>query len=440
MTESVATGVSNQSRRVVLASFVGTTIEYYDFFIYGLAAALVFRTQFFPEFSDLSGTLAAMGTFAVGFIARPIGGVVMGHFGDRVGRKTMLVIALMTMGVSTTLVGLLPTYESIGIWAPILLVTLRLIQGLGVGGEWAGAVLMAVENAPANKRAFYGSFPQLGLPAGVFLSQLVFLLLTSAMSPTAFAAWGWRIAFLMSAILIAVGLVIRLRLEESSEFERARSSEEIVKTPLLEVFRSYRAQIIVGSLGSVAAGAFGYLISLFLVQYSVSEMHTSTTTMLWVLTGVSALWVFMTLLGGYFADRVGRRPTFILGAVLAVVWAFPLFALVDTGIVAMIFIGLAGLALANSLMSGPLPALVTGMFPVSCRYSGSVVCYTFGSILGGGITPIVATALFGRYGSSVAISLLIIVIALVSAVPIVVARSKVFRQDGERVTDFVSPE
>jgi metabolite-proton symporter len=421
---------SRKAGTVALASYIGTTIEWYDFFIYGVAATLVFRSQFFPAFSDLAGTLAALGTFAVGFIARPIGGVVMGHFGDRVGRKSMLVVSLMLMGVATTVIGLIPTYDTIGVWAPILLIVLRLIQGLGVGGEWAGAVLMAVENAPPRRRSLYGCFPQLGLPSGILLSQLVFLVLTAVMPPGTFLAWGWRIAFLTSAALIVVGLVIRLRIEESDDFARVRESGQVERLPVVEVFRRSPLQLLVGSLASIAAPAIGYLVSVYMVSYGTAQLGLSTTTMLWILVGVSVGWIVMMLAAGLAGDRYGRKPTFVAGAVIAVVWAYPLFALVDTGSVPLVVLSLVVITAANSIMAGPQPVLITEMFPIRLRYSGSSISYMIGSVVGGGIAPLLATALFAEYGTSVAVSTLMAVLALVSLLAILPAGHRVL-QAGE---------
>ncbi|WP_432145953.1 MFS transporter [Streptomyces sp. bgisy084] len=410
---------------VAVASYIGTTIEWYDFFIYGVAATLVFRGQFFPGFSDLAGTLAAMGTFAVGFIARPIGGVVMGHFGDRIGRKSMLVISLLMMGGATTLIGLIPTYDSIGIWAPILLIVLRLVQGAGVGGEWAGAVLMAVENAPAKRRSLYGCFPQLGLPSGILLSQLAFLLLTGVLSPKDFGAWGWRLAFLTSAVLIVVGLLIRLRIEESSEFTKVREAGQIEKLPVVEVFRRSPLQILIGSLASIAAPAIGYLVSVYMVSYGTATLKLPISTMLWILVGVSVVWLLMVLAAGLAGDRFGRKATFAVGAAVGVVWAFPLFWLVDTRSIALIVVALLGITAANSIMAGPQPALITQMFPVRLRYSGSTISYTIASILGGGITPLLATALFAKFGSSTAVSVLVAVVCLISLAAVLCANRRI---------------
>ncbi|MBP2326965.1 MFS family permease [Kibdelosporangium banguiense] len=428
-----------KARTVALASYIGTTIEWYDFFIYGVAATLVFRTQFFPAFSEFGGTLAALATFAVGFIARPIGGIVMGHFGDRVGRKSMLVVSLLIMGVATTLIGLIPTYAAIGVWAPILLVVLRLAQGAGVGGEWAGAVLMAIENAPPKRRSLYGCFPQLGLPSGILLSQLVFLLLTEFLPAGAFATWGWRIAFLLSAVLIIVGLVIRLRIEESADFERVRATGQVEKLPLIQAFRQSPLQLLVGSVASIAAPALGYLVSVYMVSYGTAQLKLPTSTMLWIIIGVSVFWIVLMLAAGIAGDRFGRKRTFVVGAVLAVVWAFPMFALVDTRSVPLIFLALVVITAANAIMAGPQPALISEMFPIRLRYSGASLCYTIGSVVGGGLTPLLATALFAEYGTTMAVSTLIAGISLLSLAAILPAGRRILYAEERRPEPVVVP-
>ncbi|MBL1098388.1 MFS transporter [Streptomyces coffeae] len=421
--------IRRKAGRVALASYIGTTIEWYDFFIYGIAATLVFPTQFFPGLSGFGGTLASLGTFAVGFVARPLGGVIMGHFGDRVGRKSMLVVSLLIMGLATTLIGLVPTYASIGIWAPILLIVFRLAQGAGVGGEWAGAVLMSVENAPPKRRSLYGCFPQLGLPTGILLSQLAFLILTSAMSPESFVTWGWRIAFLASAVLIIVGLVIRLSIEESAEFQRVRDAGEIARMPVVEVFRHTPLQLLVGGLASIAGPALGYLVSVYMVQYGTTQLKLPTTTMLTILVGVSVAWILMMLAAGLSGDIFGRKATFLTGTVLAVLWAFPLFALVNTGSVPLIVVALLVITAANAIMAGPQPALITEMFPIRLRYSGATICYTVGSIVGGGVTPLLATAWFAKFGTSHAVSLLIAGVAVISMLAILPAKHRLLRAE-----------
>ncbi len=433
-TASAGPSARHSPGRVAFASFIGTTIEWYDFFIYGIAATLVFRTEFFPGFSELGGTLAALSTFAVGFVARPVGGVVMGHFGDRVGRKSMLVVSLLTMGLATTLIGVLPTYDSIGIWAPVLLVVLRLAQGVGVGGEWGGAVLMSIEHAPRHRRSLYGCLPQLGLPTGIFVSQLVFLLMSSSMSPESFVSWGWRIPFLISAVLIIVGLAIRLTIEESIDFQRVRQIGAIAKTPLVDVFQTSWRQLTVGGLASIASPAIGYFWSVSMIAYGTSTLQLSTTTMLYIVVGLSVPQIAMLLLAGAAGDRFDRKPTFVVGAALAVVWAFPMFALIDTAQVLWVVVGLVPIIAANAIMAGAQPALLTEMFPTQLRYSGASICYQFGSIVGGGIVPLLTTALLARFGTSSAVALLIAGVSVVSLAAILPA-SRAFLRAGARADE-----
>jgi MFS family permease len=274
------------ARKVAAATFIGTTIEWYDFFIYGAAAALVFGPQFFPTFSPVAGVLAAFGAFAAGFVARPLGGLLFGHFGDRLGRKRTLVASLLLMGLGTFAIALLPTYEQIGVAAPLLLVALRVMQGLGVGGEWGGAVLMAIEHAPASRRAFYSSFPQMGIPSGTILSNLVFLVVGVLLSPQQFAAWGWRVPFLLSALLVVIALVIRVRLEESPEFQAAKGRGDVRRLPALDVLRTSPIAVLCGMGVSLAPSAVGYLFSVYLLSYGTTEIGLSRQTMLLLITGL----------------------------------------------------------------------------------------------------------------------------------------------------------
>ncbi|MDQ1105634.1 MFS transporter [Nocardioides zeae] len=389
-----------QRRRVAAASLIGTTIEWYDYFIFGSAAALVFGPLFFPQADPLTGTLAAFATFAVGFIARPIGGIVMGHFGDRVGRKSMLVTSMMLMGVATVLIGLLPTYETIGIAAPILLVVLRLVQGFGVGGEWGGAVLMSVEYAPPRRRAIFGSLPQMGLPAGVILANVAFIVAVQRLAPGEFAAWGWRVPFLLSAVLIVVGLVLRLKVQESPEFAALREDKEVLRSPLVQVFRSHKSDLLLASAASIAAPALGYLILVYMLSYGVGVIGHSSQTVLWLIVVASLAWLVAIGISAVVAERVGRKRVFLAGALLVSVWAFPFFRLVDSGEVVSMGVALSVAAVAVATMAGPQAALVADLFPASVRYSGSSLAYQVGSVLGGAFAPTIATSLFAAYAAS----------------------------------------
>src|SRR6185503_16280555 len=320
----------NSIRRVVLASFIGTTIEWYDFFLYGTAAALVFNRLFFPNVDAFTGTLSAFGTFAVGFIARPFGGLIFGHFGDRLGRKSMLVTSLLIMGVATFVIGLLPTYGTIGVLAPILLGAMRFAQGIGVGGEWGGAVLMAVEHSSGAKRGFHGSWPQMGVPAGLLLSTIVFSICLSAFTEAQFLAWGWRLPFLLSVVLIGVGLFIRLRILETPAFLHQKQHGETLQPPITTLLRTYPRNVLLGMGMRFAENGTFYVLTVFVLSYGESYLKMPRSTML---TGVilsSFIGLFATPAFGALSDRVGRRPVYLGGALFTMFFAFPFFWLLGT--------------------------------------------------------------------------------------------------------------
>jgi MFS family permease len=406
---------ARRSRRVALAGLVGTTIEWYDFFIYGTAAALVFGRAFFPGASPAAGTLAALSTFAVGMVARPVGGALMGHFGDRIGRRSMLVLSLLIMGTGTVLIGLLPTYSAIGVAAPVLLVVLRFAQGLGVGGEWGGATLLALEHAAPSRRTLHSSLPQIGLPLGIVLGSLVFLLVRLGIDGPAFTAWGWRIPFLVSAVLVAFGLVLRLKLAESPEFSRLRDRREVRRAPIADVFRAPRTWIPAAGV-NIVASALGNVLLVFTLGYVAAEKLVSASVM-FVVTIVSALvWAAAIPLGALLAQRVGRRQVVASAAVLLTLWAFPYFWLLDTGSTAGTLIACAVAGIGIGLASGPYGAFISEAFPAAIRYSGASVAYGIGSVLGGAIAPIVATLLYTATGAATAVSLYLVVSGLVSLV------------------------
>lgn len=409
-------------RRVAVSSIIGTTIEWYDYFIYGSAAVLVFAPQFFPSIDPVAGLLASFATFAVGFVARPIGGIVMGHFGDRIGRKSMLILSMMLMGFSTMAIGLLPNYQTIGVFAPVMLVVLRLVQGFGVGGEWGGAVLMTVEHAPPRRRTFYGSLPQMGLPIGIILSNLIFIVVLNMISADAFQAWGWRIPFLLSAALIAVGFVIRLRVTESPSFARLRQDRAVRRAPLKEVLRGHSGALMQGTLASIAAPALGYLVLVYMLAYGTSVLGLAQQTMLWLIIGGAAVWTVVIGVSAQLADRVGQRAIFTFGAVLVVVSAFPFYWLVDTGEPALILVAFTIATTAIGAMAGPQAALVAGLFPAGIRYSGASTAYQIGSVLGGALAPLIATALYAATGSSMPIALYMMGLGLISVIAILTLR------------------
>lgn len=410
-------------RKVLVASLVGTAIEWYDFFIYGAAAALVFGPQFFPSEDPLAGTLAAFATFAVGFIARPIGGVVMGHFGDRVGRRQMLLLSMLMMGGATVAIGLLPNHAAIGVWAPILLVTLRFIQGLGVGGEWGGAVLMAVEYSPKNKRALYGAFPQMGLPIGIIAANVIFIIVANMMNPEMFTSWGWRIPFLLSGVLIGVALFIRFSIEESPVFEAARADKSVARNPLGTLFREHFRTVILAGAISIASPAIGYIYSVYLLSYGTTQLELTRNTMLVIIIIGALVHLITVYLGAILADRFTQKKVFIAGAALVCLWAFPFFKLVDTASPLMILAAVAVILLAQSLMAGPQAALIAELFPTEVRYSGASVSYQIGSILGGGFMPMIAIGLYATFGSSTPISVYLLGLGIVSLAGILALRT-----------------
>jgi len=388
-------------RQVVLASFIGTTIEWYDFFLYGTAAALVFNKLFFPNVDSLTGTLSAYGTFAIGFVARPLGGAVFGHYGDKVGRKAMLVWSLLLMGVATALIGLLPTYATLGVWAAVLLTMVRFVQGIGVGGEWGGAVLMAVEHSSRGRRGFHGSWPQMGVPAGLLLSTGVFALFSTVLSEQQFLAWGWRIPFLLSTVLIGVGLFIRLRIIESPAFSKLKETGSEVRFPLRDLLREHPRNLLVGMGMRFAQNVLFYLYSVFVLSYGQTVLHQSKNTMLAGVAIASVIGLFTTPLFGALSDRVGRRPVYLAGAILSLLYCFPFFWLVGQGSVLMVWLAIVlGMNVGHDMMYGVQAAYFSELFGTHVRYSGASLVYQLTSVFSGGLAPFIATWLLARHGPS----------------------------------------
>jgi MFS transporter, MHS family, shikimate and dehydroshikimate transport protein len=409
-------------KSVVAASFIGTTIEWYDFFLYGTAAALVFDKLFFPNAEPLVGTLLAFSTYAVGFAARPLGGIVFGHFGDRVGRKSMLVISLLIMGIATFLIGCMPTYSTLGVFAPILLVILRFAQGIGVGGEWGGAVLMSTEYAPKERRGFFGSWPQMGVPAGLLLSTLVFKLVEGSMSESAFMSWGWRVPFLASAILVIVGLVIRLKLAESPAFERVKESKTEAKKPIVDVVRKYPRDVLTAMGMRVAENGAFYVLTVFTLAYGEDELGLEKDTMLNGVIIAAAIGLITVPLWGALSDRIGRKPLYLAGAVITTLWAFPLFGLMDTKSPVLIALAIVvGVNLGHDLMYGPQGAYFSELFGTRVRYSGASLGYQLASVFAGGVAPRIATALLAAGGSSL-VALYVVGMGLITVVATLLAR------------------
>ncbi|MGW0190235.1 MFS transporter [Streptomyces sp. NPDC003362] len=419
--EQAVTGATPQGmRRIATASFIGTAIEFYDYYIYGTASALVLNEVFFPELSETAGTLATLSTFAVGFAARPLGAAVFGHFGDRVGRKAVLVVSLLMMGLSSGLIGLLPGYGTLGIAAPVLLVLLRVVQGLGLGGEWGGAALLAVEHAPKGKRGLYAAAPQMGSPVGYFAATLTFLLMSSLLSEDAFESWGWRVPFLLSFVLVAVGLVIRLKIAESPAFAKVREREEESKAPLVEAFRRHPREMLLGAGMITVVYVMFYTAATYCMTYSTDTLGIPKNTMLALTLVAVAVLGLSTFFVARWSDVIGRRKLIIGGAAFGVVWGAVLFPLLDTGNHVLIAVALSGALLCMGIIYGPAGAYMPELFSTRMRYSGAGFSYNLGGVLGGAAAPLIVTALAenhspaagGWFMSAMALLSLVCVLAL----------------------------
>ena len=402
---------------MALASLVGTTVEWYDFFVYGTAAALVFGQLFFPGYGAAVGTLAALATFGVGFVARPVGGALFGHFGDRVGRKATLVTTLVLMGASTLAIGLLPTYAHVGFWAPLALVALRLVQGLAVGGEWGGAVVMATEHAPAHRRGFYGSWPQMGVPLGLVLATSIFAGFTRWMDAAACASWGWRIPFLFSAVLIVVGLVVRVKVAESPRFTELVREENRASAPVLEILRyaKVRTLLVVGSQTAVNVGF--YVITVYALSYATGSVGISrTTTLLALIVGALADLAVLPLFAA-LSDRVGRRPVLLAGCAFLGLFAYPFFAAINSGSGVLLTLAVViMMVLGHAPCYAVASSFIAESYDTNSRYSGSSIAYHLAGATSSGPTPIIAGALVAAYGG---VAPVVIMMAVAAAVAIV---------------------
>jgi metabolite-proton symporter len=409
------------SIKVVAMASAGAAVEWYDFFIYGTAAALVFPKLFFPpDLPQFVAQIAAFSTFAVGFIARPIGGVLFGHFGDLHGRKRALVLAMMMMGLATTLIGLLPSYATAGSFAPLLLVLLRFAQGLAVGGQWGGAALLAIESAPANRRGFYSSFVQVGVPLGVVLANAVFLVTSTLIDSDSFVIWGWRVGFLISVGLVVIGLYIHWNVAEpDGDAATVKESEPATKrSPLVTVLREHSREVLLAGGAFVANNVSFYVAITYAVAYGTATIGIAREVLLFAVMVGSVAMIPALILSGALSDRFGRRGIFLLGAVLSGLWAFAVFPLIDSGAPFAVTMAITVALFFVSLMYGPQAALFAELFPKNVRYSGASLGYQIGSVVGGGFAPIIATALFARYRSSEAISIYLCAMCGVSLVSI----------------------
>ena len=409
-------------RRVALASAVGTSIEWYDYHVYSVASALVIGRLFFTEMDPFTATLAAFATFSVGFVARPLGGIVAGHLGDRIGRKQVMVLTLTMMGSATAMIGLLPTYAQIGIWAPVLLVALRLLQGLSAGGEWGGAALMAVEHAPSGRRGVFGNFVQLGTPTGMFLANSVILLPVPAMPQEAFESWGWRIPFLLSVVMVVVRFVIRRAVEESPSFRAVRAAENTTRLPVVDVLRRYPGRVALAIASFVGNNAVGYLFLAYLPSYGTATLGFSRGFMLGVLLVGCVSWFAAMIAFAVWSDRVGRHTVYLVGYGCIALWAVPFFALLNTGVPALVIIAVVVLTLGLAATYGPQAALFAEIFPPEVRTSGASLSYALGAALSGGIAPLVATALQGWTGTVYSVSLFMIGFSVFSSAAVLALR------------------
>jgi MHS family shikimate/dehydroshikimate transporter-like MFS transporter len=406
-----------RTRRVALATLIGTSIEWYDFFIYGAAAALVFGKLFFPTASPLTGTLLALSTFGVGFVARPVGGVVFAHFGDRIGRKSMLVLSVLLMGGGTFAVGLLPTAATIGVAAPILLVLLRIVQGIGLGGEWGAAAVMAVEHAPPHRRGFFGSWPQVGVPAGMLTANLAMLIMSGSMSEEAFLSWGWRIPFLASIVLVVVGILIRLKVDESPVFEQAKAAGTIERLPVLAVLRDQPVNVLRAAGLRFAENSTFYIHTTFVLTYGTTVLGMERGDLLLAVIISSAVGLVSLPFYGWACDRFGRRPVVLWGSLVLLAMSWPYFWALDTRSLPIIVLAtVVAVNVGNSAVYAPQPAYFSELFEPQVRYSGASLGAQAASVFAGGLAPVIATALLDATGGYDTIALYMSAMVMITIV------------------------
>ena len=413
--------VPRTPQRVILASLIGTSLEWYDFFLYGTASALVFNKLFFPNFDPVVGTLLAFATYAVGFVARPLGGIVFGHFGDRVGRKQVLVVTLLIRGIATFLIGLLPTYGSIGVAAPILLVALRFVQGLGLGGEWGGAVLMSLEHGAPERRGLNASWPQVGVPVGNLLAAGVLGVLNLVLSEEAFLSWGWRVAFLLSGVLVLVGLWIRMTIAESPLFAEVEETGVKAKLPLVEVLKRHPKELLIAMGARVGTDVAFYTFTLYILTFITTNLGLPRGVGLNAVLIGSAFQIALIPFFGALSDRIGRRPVYAIGAVSAAAWSFVFFPMLSTRSTFVIVLATVVALVTHAAMYGPQAAFIAELFSTKLRYSGASMGYQLAGVLGGGIAPLVSIWLVKETGTPFAVSFYVLAMVALTLVALFVA-------------------
>lgn len=434
-----------EDRRVALGSLVGTAVEWYDFFIYANAAAIVLAPLFFDPFvaeaGAVAGRLISFATVGISFFFRPLGAAVAGHYGDRLGRKAMLVLTLILMGTATFIIGLLPTYTSIGVWAPVALILLRVIQGFAAGGEWGGAALMAVEHAPVHRRGLFGGFPQIGVPLGMLLATLALTIVDAVTTEEQFVSWGWRVPFLLSFVLVIIGMAIRLGVSESpvmAELAKEDKAEGQVRLPLVDMIRTSWKPLLQGSIIFAGNGVAGYMITGgYILSYTTNDLGLHRETILRLVSLAAACWIITTITSAWGSDKVGRKRIYLIGFLIQLVWIWVTFRLIDTESYGMIALGMVVLTIPLGMTYGPQAALFAEMFPARIRYSGAGMANAFGAILGGAFAPLIATALQARFHTSVAVATYLFAVTAIGFTATLLLRDRTGRDlsaaaDGEQ--------